>query len=223
MPVKPTRKWPKQARSRATVTAILDAMTRILNREHPDAATTTHIAEVAGISIGTLYQYFSHRDAILDALQDREFERAMELMQRVLAVGVRRSARDVARQVVDGLMQMHNAAPGLHRVLAVETLRVSKPQRVQAFDLRVIAVVRSFLSVSGLPVRRDNIDAAAFVIFQAVRATMLARLVESPAGLDDETLATELTDLVVRYLIAEPLEASPPISQPVRARVSRSR
>ena len=87
MPSKAARKQPQQARSRATVTAILDAMTRILDREGAGAATTTRVAEVAGISIGTLYQYFSHRDAILDALQDREFERAMELMQRVLGAG----------------------------------------------------------------------------------------------------------------------------------------
>lgn len=222
MALKPTRKSPQQARSRATVNAILDAMTRILNREHADAATTTRIAEVAGISIGTLYQYFSHRDAILDALQDREFERAMEMMQRVLAIGGPGSARDIARQVVDGLIRLHNEAPGLHRVLAVEGLRVSHPHRVQAFDLRVIAVIRSFLTVSGLPLRRANIDAAAFVIFQAVRAATLARLLESPPGLDDETLATELTDLVLRYLIDEPVRAAQPLTRTPRARVTRS-
>src|SRR5450432_2686745 len=81
---KPSRKQPQQARSKATVIAVLDAMIRILDREGPDAATTTRVAEVAGISIGTLYQYFSDRDSILDALQDREFERAMALVQRVL-------------------------------------------------------------------------------------------------------------------------------------------
>jgi AcrR family transcriptional regulator len=201
MPVKPTRKWPQQARSRATVTAILDAMTRILNRESAEAATTTHIAEVAGISIGTLYQYFSHRDAILDALQDREFERATEMMQRVLAVGAYSSARDFARAVVEGLIKLHNEAPGLQRLLAIDGLRVARPDRVQAFDLRIIGVIRTFLTLSNLPLRRPNIEAAAFVIFQAVRAAMHARALHSPPGLDDETLADELTDLVLRYLI----------------------
>lgn len=223
MPVKPTRKWPQQARSRATVNAILDATTRILNREDPDAATTTRIAEVAGISIGTLYQYFSHRDAIIDALQDREFERVLEMMQRVLAIGGPGSARDVARQVVEALIRVHNEAPGLHRVLAIEGFRVTKPHRVQAFDLRVIGVVRSFLTISGLPIRRSNIDAAAFIVFQAVRATALARLLESPPGIDDETLVTELADLVLRYLVDEPEPESKPLAPTPRARVSRSR
>ncbi|MBV9949075.1 MAG: helix-turn-helix transcriptional regulator, partial [Myxococcales bacterium] len=64
------RKRPKQARAQATVSAILEATIQVLEREGLEAATTTRIAEAAGVSIGTLYQYFSHRDAILDALQD---------------------------------------------------------------------------------------------------------------------------------------------------------
>ena len=200
---KAARKQPQQARSRVTVTAILDATTRILDREGSDAATTTRISEVAGISIGTLYQYFSHRDAILDALQDREFERAMELMERVLTVGVYGEPRDTAREVVQGLLKLYAAAPGLHRVLALEGLRVTPTERVKAFDMRVVSVVRSFLAVSKWPVRRTNLDAAAFVVFQSVRASMLARMLESPPGVDDESLTEELTDLIFRYLIDE--------------------
>jgi Tetracyclin repressor-like, C-terminal domain len=65
-------------------------------------------------------------------------------------------------------------------------------------------MIRSFLSETGLPIRRPRVDAAAFVVFQAVRAAMLARLLEEPAGLDDAVLVDELTDLVLRYLVDEP-------------------
>jgi len=201
---KASRKQPQQARSKATVIAVLDATIRILDREGPDAATTTRIAEVAGISIGTLYQYFSHRDAILDALQDREFERAMELMERVLgAAGAEGPARDVAREVIRGLLALYAEAPALHRVLALEGLRVTPAHRVHAFDMRAIAVVRSFLSASNLPIRRKNLDAAAFVVFQSVRASMLARMLEQPPGVDDDALAEELTDMLLRYLVGD--------------------
>jgi AcrR family transcriptional regulator len=183
-------------------------MTRILDREGADAATTTSVAEVAGISIGTLYQYFSHRDAILDALQDREFERAVELMQRVLTTGSKGLGRDVAREVIQGLLLLYAAAPGLHRVLALEGLRVTPTERVRAFDMRVVGVIRNFLAMSSLPIRRPNIDAAAFVVFQSVRASMLARMLESPPGLDDETLTEELTDMIFNYLVDERATAS---------------
>ena len=201
---KPARNKPLQARSRATVTGILDAMTRILDEEGEAAATTTRVAELAGVSVGTLYQYFSDRDALLDALQDREFERTME---RVLAPNDQRSQRETAQEVVEGLLGLYAAAPGLHRALALDGLRVTPTERVRAFDMRVVSVVRSFLAVSGWPVRRPNLDAAAFVIFQSVRATMLARMLESPPGLDDRTVTEELTDLVLRYLIESPDDA----------------
>src|SRR5690348_16401650 len=88
------RNRPKQSRSRATVGAILEAMIRVLDQEGYEAATTTRVAEVAGVSIGTLYQYFSNRDAILDALQDRELSRAWEFMESVLGEAHRYSEHE---------------------------------------------------------------------------------------------------------------------------------
>jgi AcrR family transcriptional regulator len=208
MPIRPRkiaaapRNAPRQARAQATVTAILEATIRILEREGMDAATTTRIAEVAGVSVGTLYQYFAHRDAILDALQDREFQRALTLMGSVLSDdNLTKNPRETVTAVVRGLGQLYASCPALHRVLVIEGLRVIEPARVEAFDLRVVAIIRHFLVATGARVRRDNVEAAAFVIFQAVRAVMLACLLERPAGLDEDALSEELVDLVLRYLV----------------------
>jgi AcrR family transcriptional regulator len=198
------RKRPRQARAQATVDAILEATVQILDREGLDAATTTRIAEVAGVSIGSLYQYFSHRDAILNALQDREFARALTLMQEILGEGnLAQTPRATVTAVVRGLARLYRVAPGLHRVLAIEGLRVAKADHVHAFDLHVVGIVRQFLAATGATIRRPNVDAAAFVAFQSVRATMLACLLERPPGLDEETLIAEVVDLVLRYLVRE--------------------
>ncbi|MBN9165317.1 MAG: hypothetical protein BGO98_18690 [Myxococcales bacterium 68-20] len=199
---KEPRKRPQQARSQTTVHAILEATVQVLEREGPDSATTTRIAEVAGVSVGTLYQYFSHRDAIFDALQEREFERAIVLMQEVLSDNnLARSPRETVAGCVQGMLALYQASPGMHRVLAMEGLRSTKADRIHSFDLRVIALVRHFLTATGAPIRRKNVDAAAFVAFQSVRATMLAMLLESPAGLNDKALVEELVDLLLRYLV----------------------
>lgn len=196
------RKRPQQARSQTTVHAILEATVQVLEREGPDSATTTRIAEVAGVSVGTLYQYFSHRDAIFDALQEREFERAIVLMQEVLSHNnLAKSPRETVAGCVQGMLALYVASPGMHRVLAMEGLRSTKADRIHSFDLRVIALVRHFITATGAPIRRKNTDAAAFVAFQSVRATMLASLLESPAGLNDEALVEELVDLLLRYLV----------------------
>jgi AcrR family transcriptional regulator len=200
-PLKVTRKPPQQPRSRATVSAILDAAIRVLDREGPEAATTSRVAEVAGVSVGTLYQYFSNRDAIIDALQDREFARATEMINQVLLGGSRVPDRNLAERVIEELLKLYRAAPALHRLLAVEGLRVADSARVQAFDLRVVSLVRSFLSLAGPSLIRKNLDAAAFVVYQSVRASMLAYLLEEPAGVDDRALVEELSALLTSYLV----------------------
>jgi len=196
----PRRNKPHQARSRATVEVILDATIRIFEQEGADAATTSRIAEVAGVSVGTLYQYFGNRDAILYALQDREFERASSMMQRVLTNPAGASDQAIARSVVEELFRLYRAAPALHRVLAVEGLRVTPAERVQAFDARIVGTIKAFLQLAKPRIRRDHLDAAAFVTYQSVRAAMLAYLIEAPAGVNEAALVDELTDLVVRYL-----------------------
>ena len=68
------RRLPRQARALQKVELILEATVRILDQEGVDALTTNRIASVAGVSIGTLYQYFADRQEILDALVHRELE-----------------------------------------------------------------------------------------------------------------------------------------------------
>jgi AcrR family transcriptional regulator len=190
------RNQPRQSRSRVTVSVILDATVRIFEQEGANAATTSRIAEV---SVGTLYQYFGNRDAILAALQDREFERASAMLERVLVSSNGASGREVARAVIEELLKLYRAAPALHRVLAVEGLRVTPTERVLAFDQRAVGAIKAFLAFAG--VRRDNVDAAAFVVYQSVRAVMLAYFLERPSGIDDRALTEELADLVERYLV----------------------
>ena len=66
------RKRPRQARSEALVSAILEAAARILETQGLDALTTTAVADRAGVSVGSLYQYFPGRSAILAELTRRE-------------------------------------------------------------------------------------------------------------------------------------------------------
>ena len=70
-PLTNPRKYASQDRSRATVDALVEATARILIREGFDKASTNRIAEVAGVSVGSLYQYFPSKEALVAALIDR--------------------------------------------------------------------------------------------------------------------------------------------------------
>jgi AcrR family transcriptional regulator len=80
------RRRPRQARSRATWEAIVEAAAQILERRGPAGFNTNEVAERAGVSIGTLYQYFADKHAILAAAARRELGEAAPLAKRQRAL-----------------------------------------------------------------------------------------------------------------------------------------
>ncbi|MCP1650138.1 TetR family transcriptional regulator [Pseudomonas nitroreducens] len=80
-----TRKEPKQARSNDLVTAILDAAVQVLEREGAQRFTTARVAERAGVSVGSLYQYFPNKAAILFRLQSDEWRQTTEMLRGLLS------------------------------------------------------------------------------------------------------------------------------------------
>ncbi|MBR0951038.1 TetR family transcriptional regulator [Bradyrhizobium canariense] len=80
-----SRKQPQQARSNGLVAAILDAAVQVLAREGAQRFTTARVAERAGVSVGSLYQYFPNKAAILFRLQSDEWRRTSELLRGILA------------------------------------------------------------------------------------------------------------------------------------------
>src|SRR5215813_8005559 len=83
-PIERSRRRPSQARSAQTVELILDAAIQILERRGENAVTTNSVAQRAGFSVGSLYQYFANRDEILIALAEREQRRIAEHMRALI-------------------------------------------------------------------------------------------------------------------------------------------
>ncbi len=191
------RKAPRQERAQATVEAILEAAELVLDREGPGAASTTRIAEVAGVSVGSLYQYFAHRDATLLALQERELDRAEAMLRGALAdEPPGRPPRQAVAALVRGLVALHAGAPGLYRMLAAEGPSPACAGRARAFDRGAVEALRRALA----PLRADH-DTAAFVAFQAARATTLAALHDRPVDLSPESVTAGVVELVLGYLV----------------------
>lgn len=117
-PRSPMRKEPSQARSRATVDAIVESGARVLGERGWAGFTTNTVAAVAGISIGSLYQYFPDKLSLVEAIRRRHFEEVLAVMRKAMAGELPLPQR--AEALVQGMIDAHNVNPELHRVLLDE-------------------------------------------------------------------------------------------------------
>jgi AcrR family transcriptional regulator len=112
------RRQPAQRRSKQTVEAVLDAVLRVSKRDGIEAVTTNRIAEVAGVSVGSIYQYFPDKRAIFGALHARHVEAISRVIEGALVEHAASSLEDFVRALVEALVDAHASDPELHEVMA---------------------------------------------------------------------------------------------------------
>src|SRR5262245_5797295 len=128
------RKSASQGRSRLTVDAILEATARILMKEGYDRASTNKIAAEAGVSIGSLYQYFPSKEALVAAVSERHSHEVLQLMRNALVKVAARPIEVAAREFVSVAIDAHRVNPKLHRVLAEQVPRIGRLESVDAIE-----------------------------------------------------------------------------------------
>src|SRR5439155_3830432 len=111
------RKLPQQERARATIDAILTATARILVKEGFDRASTNRIAEAAGVSVGSLYQYFPCKEALVAALIEKHIDEMMALFASAFERMAFLPLAEATRQMVALHLSAHSLDPKLHQVL----------------------------------------------------------------------------------------------------------
>ena len=194
------RKQPRQQRSQATVEAILDATARVLCSTGYDHASTNRVALAAGVSVGSLYQYFPSKEALVAALAERHIAHMTLLVKTKLAEVAGAPLAVAVRTMIDAMFAAHAVNPRLHKVLIEQVPRVGRLERVMGVEREVEALVAALLEGRRDDVRPTRLGPAAFVLCRVVEgvthAAVLAELEEPRA----REVAGELTDMVLRYL-----------------------
>ena len=200
-------KMPVQARSRATVDAIIQAATYILTEEGWDGLTTNAIAERAGVNIGSLYQYFPNKEAVIIELQRRhtaathaELHKALERMPE------QSSLRDTVALIIAMLVNEHRVAPTVHKAIAEELPRTVRFVHTENEQLRrqALAALQPFMRNVPDP------ELAIYMMSIALHAIMRTVTVERPALLDQARLVSELVAMVERFLCRSAEDEAPP-------------
>jgi AcrR family transcriptional regulator len=201
-PVTKPRKIAVQERSRATVGSLIEATARILVKEGFDKASTNRVAEVAGVSLGSLYQYFPSKEALVAAVIERHQQQIMQMVRSELAQ-VRAQPLDQAiRRFVAVAVAAHRLDPQLHRVLAEQIPRVGRLEKLETFSRENFSLFRAYLEAARDELAVDDLELASFVCVTTIEAlTHNAVLRGDERLLDGEgTLVDEATRLVAGYL-----------------------
>jgi AcrR family transcriptional regulator len=205
-PKKP-RRQPRQRRSEHLVRAILEAAFQILEREGIAALTTNHVAERAGVSVGSLYYYFPDKEAILDALFEHVIERReaeiRQMRGRVYlqALPPKVALRELIRQTVD----QHRRFLRLHREYYKEAGSHYEIGRrgmdlERTYEIVTQEWVQELLDRNRSWVRADDVSHAARMAVYIIGGTLRHLVEQAPDLIDGDAVVDDVLSAVCGYL-----------------------
>ncbi len=203
-PLTNPRKHASQDRSRATVDALIEATARVLVKEGFDKASTNRIAEKAGVSVGSLYQYFPSKEALVAAVIDRHNQELMQVaygaLTEVAGLPMERAVRKLVTIGIEG----HRLDPDLHRVLAEQIPRTGRLKQVGILNREAYSLFKTFLEGHSEEIRAVDLDLAAFVCVTSIEALTHNAVLHHPKILSSDSAVAKVIDeatrLVVGYL-----------------------
>ena len=206
-----TRRQPRQERALEKVGLMLEAATRILDRQGLAGLTTNRVAEVAGVSIGTVYQYFNDKSELLDALAEREVQALSNAVLAALTGPAPAEAGGRVRAVVRAVLQAYGGRTGVHKLL-VEHLLATRGATPLPGMREAVVQMMSQGGIVGFDQRvRALAPADAFVLTHSVGGVVRA-LLAAPDRFDGAQRQA-IEDALVR-LVATVMDRDDPAGRP---------
>ena len=166
-----------------------------------EAVNTNRVAEVAGVSVGSLYQYFPNKGALVGAVAVRH----TEAMAAIIAAGVRAAADDdlpdLVKTLIRSTMQAHAENPQLRRAIIEELPRIGRPARIAELKRSIHRSVVALLAARRSRIKVRDIPMAAFVIVNAVEHLTHVAQTAGYGARELGRLELELNDLILAYLV----------------------
>ncbi|WP_162846020.1 TetR/AcrR family transcriptional regulator [Seongchinamella sediminis] len=209
------RKQPKQSRSVMLVEAIQQACLKILEQEGPEQLTTQRIADVAGINIASLYQYFPNKEAVLaEVFQDqvRQYKEAavkrLGEIDRLSRVSLEDTLAAIIAMEIEQRLILHRMDPAFYQAYQhsfdihrqINDLQLS--QSFPGWD----DWLREFLELHRQRLRTDDIDSLSRMLSHTLSGVLLSVSSEEPELLEQTAFREELLTLLLRYLCRPGME-----------------
>jgi AcrR family transcriptional regulator len=159
------RKTPRQARAAATLDAMFEATIQVLVTDGPHRLTTTRVAQRAGVSVGTMYQYFPHKQALFYALNERYLDVLAEKVEAACLAQHGAAVGQMVKALVTTYWHAKTERPEVTRALYRSVVEIDNEALIAAFASRVDAATAEMLA---------SASNATFVDLPTVNLTLLA-------------------------------------------------
>ncbi len=204
------RKSASQERSRATVEALLDATARVLTKEGYDRASTNRIAATAGVSVGSLYQYFPNKEALVAALVARHNREILQLVRDALKEVASLDLGAAVGAMVRAAVDAHLVDPALHRIFAEQVPRMGQLAKIEALEQQTFQLVRGYLEERRNEISVRDLDTATSILVTIVEALTHQFVINKPDAMDGDRdrFIDEVARLILGYLRPRPAASS---------------
>lgn len=186
------------------VETIVKATTQVLLKEGYEACTTNRVAETAGVSIGSVYQYFPNKEALVVAVMERYQEELRDAMVARLAELATADLETAVRGMVAAMLEVPRLQPRLHRVILEQVPRIGSLKRLHELHGEYAPLVEAWLEAHRAELGVTNPSVAAWVLIAAVEGVVARVMLERPGWIELGILQEQLTRLVLNYLAPRP-------------------
>jgi AcrR family transcriptional regulator len=182
------------------VDVILSAAKILVVRHGADKFTTNGVARLAGVSIGSLYQYFPSKRALLTELRKRHQEEGERTFRAEAAALIGKPMDVVLRRLIEQMLAAHVDEPELQRALELE----GRKSWLGEWEARAVGIVRKWLELNRAQLIVQDLDQAAFMVMLTAESVTHGAVIVRPELLSDPTLVDGVVRMLLAYLTGSP-------------------
>ncbi|HET8730231.1 MAG TPA: TetR/AcrR family transcriptional regulator [Moraxellaceae bacterium] len=208
------RKKPQQARSRQMVDTLIEATARVISQRGLDGTTTPAIAEVAGVSVGSLYQYFDGKDALITALLDKlvgDLARVLDIQAEASAA---MSLREMVQAAIALTVAFMRSNEGLYLELARNWHRLPVDHVADTLQAFIVERSRLYFLQHQLEYPIRDLPVRLFIAYNSTLFTLMRLMSQEDSHVSQEAVVESLVDMITHLLekgVAPPLPTHPVI------------
>ena len=197
------RKKPQQQRSRQLVASLVEATARCIALHGLDGTSTPLIAELAGVSVGSLYQYFEDKDELIEALVERIAEDVTRALRGGIQLNGVMDLRDLTRSAIRVALAMLHSNEGLYLELVRNWYRLPTHKVVDNLQQFFLDLMRMYFTKHHREFQVENLHVKTFIIVNSTIFTVVRYLSGDTPMISEDDVVEGLTDMIARYLLSE--------------------